>query len=56
MTGVRQTFSCACIGPQKGEPFCPCRMRLLKEQQQKMPMRARPGLTKVAPKSPGPRA
>lgn len=21
------THSCGCIGPQRGEPYCPCRMR-----------------------------
>ena len=21
------THSCGCVGPQRGEPYCPCRMR-----------------------------
>ncbi len=24
---------CACLGPQRGEPFCPCRMRAMREWQ-----------------------
>ena len=24
---ARQAWPCNCIGPQRGEPLCPCRMR-----------------------------
>lgn len=25
--GTGATHSCGCVGPQNGEPYCPCRMR-----------------------------
>lgn len=24
---VTQSYSCGCVGPQRGEPLCPCKMR-----------------------------
>lgn len=26
-TGDQVSHSCGCVGPQRGEPYCPCRMR-----------------------------
>ena len=27
---AKETWACNCIGPQRGEPVCPCRMSALK--------------------------
>lgn len=41
--------SCACMGPQNGEPECPCRMRARKERQSWTPEYLRPLFTETKP-------
>lgn len=35
---------CACMGPQRGEPLCPCKMRAVERSRPRAPQLAPPGI------------